>query len=132
MWIISVVAALVIVGGATLVVTTMLRRAPAGGPDSGNTAPGNRGMFIAAGLVLAASLGLALLTAWLDLHERQYQVYWLVLGPAFVALASASYSLFVFGLPRSRRPKAAEVVAWLACLLLLGIGACYGSLVFVN
>lgn len=132
MWIISVVAAVAIAGGAALVVTTMRRHDSAPGSGDGTAAPGNLGMFLAAGLALAASLGLALVTAWCDLHERQYQVYWLVLGPAFLGLAAASYALFVFGLPRSRRPRAAEVVAWLACLLLLGIGTCYGSMMFVS
>ncbi|MFY9346097.1 MAG: hypothetical protein WAT39_26640 [Planctomycetota bacterium] len=124
MWLIGVVGAAAIVAVAVAVVRSAWPRVAADEPRP----RANAGLLAAAALALAGAVALALWAAFVDFHERTYQVAWLVVGPGCLALAGVAYALFTLALPRPHRGRGAEVFAWIAVVIAFGIGTCYASI----
>lgn len=83
------------------------------------------GMLVVAALLTLAQTAMALFAAVADHGERQYQLAWLILLPAWCALGAIAGALALMALPKSARGSATGIWAGLLCVGAFGIGCCY-------
>ena len=69
-------------------------------------------LLVVAIVVLVLDLALATWGAWQDASTTSYQIAWLVLMSAYVALAGFAFALTILAIPKSQRGQTAEAFAW--------------------
>ncbi|MCU0862771.1 MAG: hypothetical protein MUC36_03175 [Planctomycetes bacterium] len=86
--------------------------------------------MVVVGLVLAlVAVGVALLAAIFDHGNDRYAFLWMAALPIAGALVGIAQLLVLLSVPKELRSPSIEPFVWLLGLGLLGIGACYGSLI---
>jgi ABC-type polysaccharide/polyol phosphate export permease len=141
MWVLSAAAAFLLLLQVGYIVWRLIgagaarRNASASAAGQGDSSvpssPPQRsfGKLVAALLLALAAVGIALFGMAVDLAQRdKYEVGWLIALPAAGAVAAIALLLTMFSLPKGARTGAAEPLAWLLALAVLGIGACYGTM----
>ena len=144
MWQISAIAALLIVAYIGYLSSLLLNapKPPATRGDEdhgvGDAAAGqgppplpqrSLGMVVV-GLVLALiAVGVAVMAAIFDHGEPRYAFMWMAALPIAGALVGIAQLLVLLSVPKELRSPSIEPFVWLLGLGLLGVGACYGSLV---
>lgn len=90
-------------------------------------APVKRPVLLAlALLVLCVQIGLAIWALVLDLQDRQYQLAWVFILPAVLALSAVVQALTAFSLAKEHRGAGMVVAMWLSAMGAFGICGCYG------
>ena len=100
-------------------------------PDARNTRR-SLGKLIAAQLLSSGATALALFALVRDLEgipRGQYVGAWVFVLPAALGLVVGAAILIMLSVPKAFRSPSIEPFVWLLALVLLGIGACYGTMI---